>query len=450
QNGFLSIGTSSPGSKLSVQAGNAQVTGTTTTHALIATSTLLVGGTTGTSLYVGQSGNVGIGTTTPSSLFSVHGSSFLGTTTVAGLTATGTLNVLGTTASSTFANGIQLTNGCYRLANGNCAADGGTTGTVITNGTSNRLTYYSSPNTLNSANYLTTDVSNRFLGIATSTPAAHLSVAGNVYLDSTLITIGSSSPTSLSTSTIINIAQIATTTISSSTINAFSFSKSTSSIPLLSFDTLNSRIGMGTATPGSLLSIQAGDAQVTGTSTTHALIATSTLFVGAQGQLFNVSQNGRVGVATTSPGSLLSIQANSQVTGTSTTHALVATSSLLIGANVTNNNEFLFFGQNGFLSIGTSSPGSKLSVQAGNLQVTGTSTAHALHATSSLTVTGATSTLAGLNISSGGLRISNFGVNCDNLANGGALTTDATGMVICSDDDSSGGAVTLNTGTTNA
>lgn len=69
--GFVGMATTSPGSRLSVQ-GNAQITGTTTASALMATSTLMVGGTTGSSLYVGQNGNVGIGTTSPSlGLFSV-------------------------------------------------------------------------------------------------------------------------------------------------------------------------------------------------------------------------------------------------------------------------------------------------------------------------------------------------------------------------------------------
>ncbi|MBI2055831.1 MAG: tail fiber domain-containing protein [Candidatus Sungbacteria bacterium] len=62
--GNVGIGTTSPGSLLSVH-GNSLISGTTTSGSLIATSTLYVGGTTGSSLYVSTSGNVGIGTTGP-------------------------------------------------------------------------------------------------------------------------------------------------------------------------------------------------------------------------------------------------------------------------------------------------------------------------------------------------------------------------------------------------
>ncbi|GEM_PF-4749061 len=50
--------------------------------------------------------------------------------TQSGITASGTLSVLSTTASSTFANGIQLTSGCFRLPSGACAGTGSGSGVV--------------------------------------------------------------------------------------------------------------------------------------------------------------------------------------------------------------------------------------------------------------------------------------------------------------------------------
>ncbi|MEK6877421.1 MAG: hypothetical protein AABZ49_02210, partial [Thermoproteota archaeon] len=157
----------------------------------------------------------------------------------------------------------------------------------------------------------------------------------------------------------------------------------------LTVDATNGFLGLGTTTPGSLLSVQAGNAQITGTTTTHALIATSTMWVGATGNLFQVTQAGNIGIGTTTPGSLLSVQAgNAQITGTTTSHALIATSTLWVGAT----GNLFQVTQAGNVGIGTTTPGSLISAQAGNAQITGTTTSHALVATSTLFV-GATGNL---------------------------------------------------------
>jgi hypothetical protein len=82
-------------------------------------------------------GNVGIGTTTPGSALSIQGNIFLAGNLIATSTATSTfagglqttaLNVTSTTATSTFANGIQLSGGCFRDAGGACIGSGGIAG----------------------------------------------------------------------------------------------------------------------------------------------------------------------------------------------------------------------------------------------------------------------------------------------------------------------------------
>ena len=101
-------------------------------------------------------------------------------------------------------------------------------------------------------------------------------------------------------------------------------------------------VGIGTTSPGSLLTMQGG------ASTASLLnIASSTgnsvLFIG---------NNGNVGIGTTSPGSLLTMQGGA------------STASLLNIASSTGNS-VLFIGNNGNVGIGTTSPGSLLTMQGG-------------------------------------------------------------------------------------
>ena len=134
----------------------------------------------------------------------------------------------------------------------------------------------------------------------------------------------------------------------------------------LSFGT-SGFLGLGTTSPSSKLSVQSGNAQITGTTTTHALVATSSLFVINSGFKFGVFESGNVGIGTTSPSSLLSVQAgNAQITGTSTSHALVATSTLFVGAQ----GQLFNVMRNGNVGIGTTSPSALLSV-AGNAYFAG-------------------------------------------------------------------------------
>ena len=171
-------------------------------------------------------------------------------TTSAGVIQTsGVINV-GGVGTSTFANGINLTGGCITLASGSCIGGGGS-GT-INSGTTNRLAYYTGGTTLDSANFLTVDATNLRLGLATSTPATTLSVAGNTYLDSNVITYSSSTASTLT----FSYQKSATSTIPQ-LVNAWSIGTTTAvgNPPILSIDGANGRVGIGTAGPGKLLEV---------------------------------------------------------------------------------------------------------------------------------------------------------------------------------------------------
>ncbi|OGZ46311.1 MAG: hypothetical protein A2844_02630, partial [Candidatus Ryanbacteria bacterium RIFCSPHIGHO2_01_FULL_48_80] len=201
----------------------------------------------------------GIGTSSPSGLaaLSIQGNTYLtgglgvgvATTSAGVIQTSGVINV-GGVGTSTFANGINLTGGCITLASGSCIGGGGS-GT-INSGTTNRLAYYTGGTTLDSANFLTVDATNLRLGLATSTPATTLSVAGNTYLDSNVITYSSSTASTLT----FSYQKSATSTIPQ-LVNAWSIGTTTAvgNPPILSIDGANGRVGIGTAGPGKLLEV---------------------------------------------------------------------------------------------------------------------------------------------------------------------------------------------------
>ncbi|KKU06270.1 MAG: hypothetical protein UX07_C0003G0001, partial [Parcubacteria group bacterium GW2011_GWA2_45_30] len=130
-------------------------------------------------------GNLGVGTSSPATTTSVAGDIYLTgglgvgkATSVPGvIETTGVISVQGS-GTSTFANGIQIANGCFRLPQGSCAGAIGSGGGVNL-GTANRLAYYSDVAVIDSANYLATDAANLRLGIGTTSPLAKLSIHAN-------------------------------------------------------------------------------------------------------------------------------------------------------------------------------------------------------------------------------------------------------------------------------
>ncbi|MBI3627331.1 MAG: helix-turn-helix domain-containing protein [Candidatus Sungbacteria bacterium] len=137
-------------------------------------------------------GRIGVATASPATTFSIFGSGYITgglgvgkTTTTAGVLETsgqglfgGQLIVQGAATSTFTGNGINVTTGCLAL-NGTCISN--STGS-INSGTINRVAYYSAGSTISSANFLTTDITNSFLGINQTVPNEALEVGGNIAL----------------------------------------------------------------------------------------------------------------------------------------------------------------------------------------------------------------------------------------------------------------------------
>ncbi|MDZ4285645.1 MAG: hypothetical protein U1A23_01825, partial [Candidatus Sungbacteria bacterium] len=295
--------------------------------------------------YTDATGSLGIGTSTPGSLLSIQGVANFSTTSTSTIYSAITvpvINATSTTATSTFANGIQLSGGCFKAANGNCAITGAVGGTFNA-GTANRLTYYSAVNTLDSANFLTVDAVNSFLGIGTTTPGTTLSVQGSTTISGLLTAYGTTTiPNLTSTSTTATSSFAGPLYIASSTPTGSALFAVGTSSPLLWVDKNTGFVGIGTTSPGSILSISGVGNFTSATSTFYsgllahntiqssALIATSTLFVGGTtGSSLVVLGSGNVGIGTTSPGSILSIQGVGNFTS-----GVLATSTLYTGLTV--------------------------------------------------------------------------------------------------------------------
>src|SRR3989338_8941568 len=365
-------------------------------NALDGVAKFSVGSATGTNLIVDKTGKVGVGTTTPSATFAVTGyiyttggigigiatttggvvestsnaivggflnvnstgtSTFQGGITAGGFDSSEGLNITGSSirltsgATSTFDNGISLSGGCFRLIDGSCAISSGQAQSAsgwTDDGTIVRLTTASDQVGIGTANPSaastltvagTIDLTGS-LGISSTSPSQKLVVGGNLWLDSNYIYIGSSSQ-SVASTTIVYFKS-ATTTIQQN-VNAFSISTTTSTstpsnnlFPIFSIDGLNARIGLSTATPYAMLSVNALD----GVAKFSVGSATGTNLI--------VDKTGKVGVATTNPAATFAVTGDIYTTGgigigiatttggvVESTSNLAATGDLSVGDDVT-------------------------------------------------------------------------------------------------------------------
>jgi hypothetical protein len=228
-------------------------------------------------------------------------------------------------------------------------------------------------------------IANVSLGVATTTPAQELSVVGDVYLTSGL-GVGISTTTAGAIENIGNVLfgdastdlvmlnsaslifnNIGTTTIPSSSVRSWGYATSTANIPLLRFDTSNTRIGISTTTP------------------------TATLSVGGAGNVYALGGLG-IGIATTSAGviensgnvlfgdaaaDLAMFNSASMIfnnAGTTTIPSALGASWAMATSSA--NIPFLRYDTSNYrIGVGTSTPGSALSVAGdGRVQVAGDAT----------------------------------------------------------------------------
>ncbi|MDO8600417.1 MAG: hypothetical protein Q7R73_02225, partial [bacterium] len=241
------------------------------------------------------SDSVGIGTTTPYAKLSVVGevvaSHFTGTTTA---TSTfGLLNITNQNASSTFANGISLANGCFAVNNICMSGSSGTSGWTD-DGAVVRLT-----------------AAIDYVGIGTSTPLTPLSVYG-----STTIQTWQNVPTAF------QILDSATTSVFTiDTVNASGTIRVNFNIggALTADGTITSRSGTSSLANLDL----SGALEVRGSATTtlnQPLAHGSGDLIVARGGAGNLLLNpygGNVGVGTTSPQALFAVHNNILFGGTS-------------------------------------------------------------------------------------------------------------------------------------
>src|SRR3989344_1025099 len=266
------------------------------------------------------------------------------------------------------------------------------------------------------------DTVNNRLGIATSTPATTLSVAGDTYLDSNVITFASSSAASLT----LAFQKSATTTIPNSAAYSWTIATSTGASPIIAintnstFATTSFRGGFTVDTDAiqydfssgvtSIANLELGDtsfATDAGVVTwTDMLVASTTMATGTINSyiaqidgtpmLTIYSENAgsgsisttTVGIGTTTPAWKLTVSNSA----TTTTKAFIGITDELAGADLktwtlssqggnlyiatssdlyaTSTTPRLTLLSNGMLGIGTSSPSHELAVQ-GNTYLTG-------------------------------------------------------------------------------
>src|SRR3990167_1381651 len=204
------------------------------------------------------------------------------------------------TATSTYSGGISIDSGCYALSDGTCTTSASTTSTLDGVGATNRLTFWNGLTSLSFAYLLGWDVSNLYVG--SSTPPAGIA-AFEVGQDGTL--------------------QGLVARVSGGATNLFP----TDGAGLeLAYDDDDLTV--------SGVALQPGNAVLQAYS--RARGNWSDMWFKALGMMWTVNdinamvltRTGRLGIGTTTPGSLLSVHGNGLISGTLSSANLIATGTL--------------------------------------------------------------------------------------------------------------------------
>ncbi len=205
-----------------------------------------------------QNTAIGIGTSSPFAKLSVMGNAFF-----AGTMTASSINATSTTATSTFANGISIAGGCIEI-DGGCLAVGGGGGSP--GGSSNQVQFNAGGGSFGGSSSFVWNNTTKRLGIGTTTPYAPLSVYGEV---------------------VASYFSATSTTATSTFANGITITGGCLSVGGTCIGASSSVVESGT---------QGQLPFYNGSGTT--LTATSSLFI---------SQQGDIGIGTTSPGQKLSV-----------------------------------------------------------------------------------------------------------------------------------------------
>ena len=344
-------------------------------------------------LTINSNGYLGIGSSSPSQQLSLGGLLYVGgtgTSTIQNGLNAAVLNITGS-ATSTYANGIQLAAGCFRDVSGSCISN--FTGVNVTSTNPLMATYFvatstsiasvfpyasSTSLTVSGSTYLATTGGN--VGIGTTSPNWKLSVAGIASIDDYVRASYFIATSITATSTFAGALAIGTSTPGGNTM----FEVGTST-PLLMVDKSTGYVGIGTAapltnlhisasTPGLRLTPGAGNSSaVEFTDATPSNVVAKVSVAASTGDMSLITNNivrltiknsGNVGIGTTTPGSLLSVSGSA---GGNTPIFMVSTST---SGYVTST--VLTINSNGLLGIGTSSPATAFSLSiSGPIYVAG-------------------------------------------------------------------------------
>ena len=351
QNGNVGIGTTTVNSRLVVQ-------GTGITNATAAETTYNASGTLLTTIL--NNGNLGIGSATPSSTFSLQGTSGTNPLYIASSTGTGLM--------------VIQQNGNVGIGSSSPIATLSLTGTSGTN----PLVIASSTGT-----QLLTILQNGNVGIGSATPSSTFSLQGTSGTNP--LYIASSTGTAL-----MVIQQNGNVGIGTSTgLGALTISSSTTTMPTLYVKGVPSQTAdffdIYDAANNPVLAVSAYDAVDILTADLGARLNIYTsgtqkigeVIKGSYGQqydlmqaqnssstvLFNITAYGSVGIGTTSPTGVLSVQSNSTTIPTLYIQATSSQSSAVLNIASSSGTSYLTVLANGNVGIGTSGPVSLLTLQ---------------------------------------------------------------------------------------
>ncbi|HWP61699.1 MAG TPA: helix-turn-helix domain-containing protein, partial [Candidatus Paceibacterota bacterium] len=341
-----------------------------------------------------------------------------------------TLTVSSTTATSTFANGIALTNGCFSI-NGTCVAGPG----GVTAAGGDQQLQFNNGGFLGGASSITYASTTGFLGIGTTSPQSKLSISSTGSDTSTgLFTVSSSTAGTLFsvdasglTTFTSAVGTDATTThffsSTSSSTNLFSQSAQIGSLTTLQTAMFNNGfLSLASSTITGLANLTGG------ASTTNLTISNNTWLTGVTpSSLLALDQNGKI-VATTSfsvsnLSGILPIANGGTATGTQVTNGV----NFFDGTHITSGTALTFDGTN--FGVGTSSPSTTFGL-VGSQYLTGGLGIGVLNTTAGTLQTSGAATFGGnVGIGTHDLDFGNWTLNSSNWPGTGGFVYSAGGNV---------------------